>query len=277
MQNYIGGNKLQFIHPEWLTILKTRTAYAFPLLWSGKSLIYLFILLSPLVFSVYIKSGSIERRIKIAIHTMVCIATVGVGFQILFTSIFPLIHVVQLQLGRILFIPILLSVICIGGLLVQMEKRFNLRSKVLLAGGMLLLAGMGFMRRDSWFIQQKPEWVEAQKWIAQHTTKECTVLVNFYSTGFRVYGKRSIVGEYKDGTLALYSEKFAYDWNQRQKYIEQTDFSNLDSLQKLQHVYPFSLVVLPNDQVVPLPSIFRNQNFSTYQMPVLEPLCIISV
>lgn len=62
---------------------------------------------------------------------------------------------------------------------------------------------------------QKPEWVATQTWVKDHTPIDAILITPPQIYGFRVYSQRTVVGEWRDGTLAFFNRTFGIDWWQR--------------------------------------------------------------
>lgn len=58
-------------------------------------------------------------------------------------------------------------------------------------------------------------WIDVQLWAKANTSKEDLFITPVYLKGFRFYSERGIVGNWKDGTLAIYDPVFAKDWLER--------------------------------------------------------------
>ena len=259
-----------------MDILKLRNSYAFPLQWSGLSCIYFVFSLTPLLAYVFLqKDSSPEKRNFRFILWIFLIAVLLLAFQILFTSVYPISYVIAMQLGRVWLVPIILSFVCFAKFLSKILAGFN--ESYLKIAMVLVLVGIILIWHKKPILTQEPSWIETQTWVKEHTNSLCTALVNFNSQGFRVYSDRSVVGEYKDGTLSFYSPTFAYEWNRRKNDIINTNYADIQNLNHLQQTYPFSLIVLYQEQKVPLKPIFQNEKYAVYQMPQVQPECIIQV
>ena len=260
---------------EWLQVLQFRNKYAFPLLWSLNEWKYLFIALLPLVL--YTIRSTLRNEISDQKTRFILLLLTVTSFmlvvQILFTSIFPVSYIIILQLGRIWLIPIILSFIIGTHLVTKIYDRCIPRPlylKIIILATIILAI---FIRNKPVLALQPPKWRETQMWVKLHTNKNCTVLTNFYSQGFRVYSERSIVGEYKDGTISFYSPVFAQIWSQKKEALSKENWFTRENLENVQSTYPFSLVVLLNEQKTTLNRVFINDQYSVYQMPQLEQEC----
>ncbi|MCL4415284.1 MAG: hypothetical protein M1365_01075 [Actinobacteria bacterium] len=120
---------------------------------------------------------------------------------------------------------------------------------------------------------QNERWISAQLWANNHTDKQCSFLVPFETQGFRVYSKRPITGDYKDGTLSFYSPIIAQDWNKRRTDLGNWENFNLINLEKLQKEYHFSFMVSHVKTNFNLPIMYKNDEFIIYQMPQREEDC----
>lgn len=260
----------------WLNILKLRNFYAFPLLWPIRSWTYLGLSLIPL--AIYYGKKLFRNKewgmLEKATFTLILTATLVFIFQILFTSIIPVSWIIPLQLGRIWWLVIIISVIYAGYYLEKFVRSINISPILTTYGIVIALAILIGMRRQPILVGQSPDWIEVQLWAKTHTTPNCSFLVDFYSQGFRVYSERPIVGEYKDGTLSFYSKKFADIWNAKRELFQGHDPQwYMDNLNSIREKYEFSFVVTDGSVNFSQKPLFNNAYFSIFPISTLESGC----
>ena len=209
-------------------------------------------------------------------YRIIIISAVILFIQTIFTSFVPISLVVLLQLGRIWFIPIIVSLIYLAFYIGKWSKKLGLSTNKLVVILLVSFIGIIIFRKNNFIRQQNPHWIATQIWAKEHTSKNCTFLTNFYSQGFRVYSQRPIVGEYKDGTISFYSKDFARKWNERRLYLQMEDSGEfVNSLDNINRRYPFSLVVFNKGITVPLEKMYENEGFIIYKNVELENNCSI--
>jgi hypothetical protein len=107
-------------------------------------------------------------------------------------------------------------------------------------------------------------WQDVQLWINGNTAKDATILVPPQSSGFRIWSKRSSVGDKKDGGPVIYSERYAKEWRGRMNDLsgyEEKTFQELCVLKfKYQADYAVvTLYYLENNSVTPM---YANEEFA---------------
>ncbi|MHA2089225.1 MAG: DUF6798 domain-containing protein [Candidatus Kariarchaeaceae archaeon] len=58
-------------------------------------------------------------------------------------------------------------------------------------------------------------WIDIQYWVRENTHEDTILITPPHLEGFRVYSHRTIIGEWKDGTLSYFNTSFAYVWWER--------------------------------------------------------------
>lgn len=66
--------------------------------------------------------------------------------------------------------------------------------------------------RESGSLRRSLPWVEVQRWAERNTAREATFLTPPHEEGFRVFSRRPVAGEWKDGAAVLWDPGFADDW-----------------------------------------------------------------
>ena len=258
----------------WFDIVRLRNSYVIPLDWSVKSWLFLIAILLPLLFTILRNKKSPHQNLWS--YRIIIISAVILFIQTIFTSFVPISLVVLLQLGRIWFIPIIVSLIYLAFYIGKWSKKLGLSTNKLVVILLVSFIGIIIFRKNNFIRQQNPHWIATQIWAKEHTSKNCTFLTNFYSQGFRVYSQRPIVGEYKDGTISFYSKDFARKWNERRLYLQMEDSGEfVNSLDNINRRYPFSLVVFNKGITVPLEKMYENEGFIIYKNVELENNCSI--
>lgn len=255
---------------KWVEILRVRNFYVFLDQWNYKSWINLILIALPSIYYIFISkklNENLHKHIKIILY--LSIFTTFINF--IFTSILPLPFVAQLQLSRIWFFDYVGSILAIVSILSNLKINLNKISLIII---IVILVG-SFYFHKKWYYTQNKYWINVQKWISENTDNNCLILTPFRHQGFRVYAKRSIVTEYKDGTLSFYSQDFANKWMRRAQDIELWENLDVDSLAKLQSKYFFSYLVALNDKNIPLKPIYNDGYYSVYQMPTTQKECIL--
>ncbi len=262
---------------ELLSILKLRNTYAFPLLWSGRAWFNLIILLTPLgsgLIRCWIrKNYSYFDRMALTAFVISCMA---LTIQIIGTSFFPVNFIISLQLGRIWVFPIMFSLFYLAFYCSYIWHRYGFSSSMLGIIVILFFSMIIFVKWSVFYKMQPKDWIDVQLWSKEHTTPACAFLVDFYSQGFRVYSQRSIVGEYKDGTLSFYSDDFAKTWNTKRQFFNPKEHGEyVKDINILRTVYPFSFVVLNNAIQSSLNLVYRNASYTVYSIPAREEGCLL--
>lgn len=262
---------------SWLKILRLRNHYAFLDLWQIRGWLSLLLGILPLFFYIIITGFIKKRRFY---KDQLLINVLGVSFivlslQFLFTVIYPIPQIVKLQLGRIWFLPITLSFICLGYFFDKLRQRINISERDFTAAVLLVLTVIAMLRFPYTIKGQSREWKETQLWALNKTGKPCVFLVPFYSEGFRIFSQRSTTGEYKDGTLSFYSKQFTHNWITRLGELNNWETLSLSGLKKLQNKYHFSFIVSDSYTNDDLEVVFQSEKFRVYKMPDVEKDCVI--
>lgn len=264
---------------ELLSVLQLRNSYAFPILWSGRVWFNLMVLLIPLEIGLtrcYMRNKFTQfDRMAFYIFITTCITLIG---QLLFTSVIPLTPIITLQLGRMWWFSIAFSLLYTAFFCAYLWQQYGFSLKHLIIsiiiGFLVILA----VKYKSFITLPSQDWVDAQLWSRTHTNSSCTFLIDFYSQGFRVFSQRSIVGEYKDGTLSFYSPEFAYKWDRKRQYFNTKEYAGyVKDINLIRANYPFSLVVLRNGITSTLTSVYRNETYTIYLMSELEQNCLLQL
>lgn len=260
-------NQLDF--SQWIHILRERNSYAFLDLWSWRAWF------SIGVISIVLLIGSVYRiKNNPKYHLFILsifIASVGLLIiQYIFTTLYPIPTIIILQLSRIWIFGYLAACLVVTRIILSFNQRISL-------GILLLIFALLFYQKSSpVYKKQNSNWIDAQVWIQNHTSKNCVVLTPFDHQGFRIYSKRTIVSEYKDGTLSFYSQPFSKEWDNRRKDIEGWEKLSPFELEKIAGKYNISLLVAENRYHVPLSTLYSNSQYSIYARNALKLNCKIN-
>ncbi len=275
--NQFTANVDSFNSSIWLEVLKERNAYVFPHLWNVGSWLTLVIGIVPILIYLIKKiyDGSKNSYVNLTMLNIVCISFVVFVIQYIFTLFIPLSQIIKLQLGRILFFPVFLSLLCLGYYMERLRVLLKINTKLTVITITFLLTTVCLLTLPSFVKGQNRKWIEVQLWGNSYTSKECVFLVPFFSEGFRVYSRRPTTGEYKDGTLSFYSQQFANEWNERLSDLGIWEHNDEESIKDLQRKYNFSFIVTSINTTYDLKLDFINDNYRVYEMPVLKEDCKI--
>jgi tetratricopeptide (TPR) repeat protein len=103
-------------------------------------------------------------------------------------------------------------------------------------------------------------------WCEAHTPKDAIFIVDPRSRHFRIYSKRSILGNSKDGARAAFSKRFAREWIVRMS--ELWDYENMTEARciALAERYGASHIVTRTDHQLRFPLLYQNERFSVYRI-----------
>jgi len=232
------------VDPAWLSVLRIRNSYAFIDSWSTKAWINLGLILAPGLLHLFmVKAKSKWRSMIVPVYVSALLLLI---VQFFFTTIKPIYPAIVLQLGRIWLFPALVSLLALAHLITLFSKRFN-KIFVVIGVGIFVLLVNNRQQIKAQTAQLKP-WFDVQAWARNNTNQRCIFLVPFFSKGFRVESKRSIIGEYKDGTLSFYSRDFALEWVKRFKMLQNWEELNSKALIELANLYHFDYFVLAKEK-----------------------------
>lgn len=116
------------------------------------------------------------------------------------------------------------------------------------------------------FPKKEDDWILLQKWMNENTTVTDKVLIPPEQTGFRIFSKRSILGDIKDGAVVIYNRKYAHYW---QKLM--VDLGNYNSYEdadflRLKDQYNFTYLVSPIGGNLNFQVVYRNNTFNLYKL-----------
>ncbi len=113
------------------------------------------------------------------------------------------------------------------------------------------------------------DWIEAQLWVKENTSKDVKLLTPPTEIGFRVYSERAIVCELKDGTQQYFKNEFGFQWWEKVNRLnpEENPFKNKSEseLINIGKDYGAKYLVFYNDKDLSLKQVFRNDTYVVYQ------------
>jgi hypothetical protein len=124
-------------------------------------------------------------------------------------------------------------------------------------------------------------WIDMQYWTRQNIGKYESVIVPPYKPGFRIYSKRSIYGDWKDGTLGFFSHMYAFDWFKRMNEIgvynsKKSDqakaYNNLtkEKILLISDNYNQQFIVFENSKQIDFLSLYKNSHYTLYKIGITQ-------
>ncbi|MHA2251901.1 MAG: DUF6798 domain-containing protein [Candidatus Kariarchaeaceae archaeon] len=86
-------------------------------------------------------------------------------------------------------------------------------------------------------------WVDIQLWVKENTPKSSIIITPPHVDGFRVHSERSIIGEWKDGTLSFFNSTYASEWWQRMIDLGYNDVNYMNYNFGVYHSLNFSKII----------------------------------
>jgi hypothetical protein len=141
-------------------------------------------------------------------------------------------------------------------------------------------------RQDKGTLSNKNEWMlaweDVQKWAHNNTEPTVTFIVPPYISGFRIFSKRGIMVDWKDGGTMVLDSKYEVEWKQRlnalnisiekKKRLEgsvmKTAYESLDTnqIQDVGRKYQAQFVVVERPKQFDLRRVYGNAYFSVYSL-----------
>jgi len=109
-------------------------------------------------------------------------------------------------------------------------------------------------------------WTEVQYWAAQNTPKKSVFIVPPDTMGFRIFSKRSIVGDYKDGAPGILSETYSMEWAHRMKQLESYETLQDEDFITIAGKYKASYVVTHWGHNPGFQKVSQNDRFNVYRL-----------
>jgi len=110
-------------------------------------------------------------------------------------------------------------------------------------------------------------WIELQHWTEKNTERDSLFLVPPNTSGFRIYSKRGIVGDRKDGAPGLFSEEYAKEWRHRMNILGGYDAFKEDRFIALSKEYDASHLITRKSHNLNFQQIYANSQFVVYELP----------
>ncbi len=143
-------------------------------------------------------------------------------------------------------------------------------SRLALAGGVLaaLVFVLPSIGRASHAGIRGEAWTDTQLWVAAHTPKEAVILTPPQREGFRVFSRRAVVGEWKDGTQQFFSDPFTWQWKQRMADLggDSQAYDGYDTarIREIASRYGAGYVVRDSGAPLDLDKLYENSEFAVY-------------
>jgi len=109
-------------------------------------------------------------------------------------------------------------------------------------------------------------WIELQHWAAKNTKTDSLFLIPPNTAGFRIYAKRGIVGDGKDGAPGLFSEEYAKEWRDRMNILGGYDGFKEDRFIALSKQYGASHVITRKSHNLNFRKVYDNNQFIIYDI-----------
>ena len=116
------------------------------------------------------------------------------------------------------------------------------------------------------FPKQANDWINLQLWVRTNTDKSVLFLVPPTQTGFRIFSRRPIVGDIKDGAVVIYDRNFAKKWYEVKSDLNDYDYMDTESFIKLKDKYSFNYLITKSNNTLNLEVIYRNNSYIVYRI-----------
>lgn len=107
---------------------------------------------------------------------------------------------------------------------------------------------------------------EVGYWCRDNTPQEAVFAVNSNLRYFRIYSKRSIIVNWKEGTRLIFTENYAKEWFRRMTDLKDFESINEDGFRKLKAKYKSSYTVTSKKQRLGFPLMFKNNEYNVYRI-----------
>jgi hypothetical protein len=196
----------------------------------------------------------------------------------------PVKSVITFQIARgSIFIIILAIIYASAAMTLMIKKRAPVQA--LIAIGIFLCLFTNFhieaLARPGTFDvngrHRYKNWIDVQIWAADNTPKDADFIIPPQKQGFRIYAKRSIFADWKDGTMASFSTEFGELWLARMHEFSVDPISQLsvtEGYEKLKtqdflriaKQYGQDYVVVDSQQRLSLPEVHGNAEYRIYKL-----------
>lgn len=117
------------------------------------------------------------------------------------------------------------------------------------------------------FPKVKNDWIDIQQWAKLNSNKNAVFLVPPNQTGFRIFSKRTIVGDIKDGAVSMYDKSYAQKWHKLFKDISNYSEFKENNFAQLAKEYYFDFIITSESQTLQLERIYENKSYIIYKSP----------
>lgn len=114
--------------------------------------------------------------------------------------------------------------------------------------------------------KKENEWEALQRWVNQNTDKSAKFFVPPYTTGFRIYSRRGIVGDNKDGAVVMYSPVFAKKWYGLIKDLDKYDDKTEADFTSLKSKYDFNFIISNSQHILNFEQVYFNKTYKVYKI-----------
>lgn len=114
--------------------------------------------------------------------------------------------------------------------------------------------------------KKEDDWETLQRWVNQNTDKSAKFFVPPYTTGFRIYSRRGIVGDIKDGAVVMYSPVFAKRWYGLIQDLNKYDDKTEADFKSLQNEYDFNFIISNSQHKLNFEQVYFNKTYKIYKI-----------
>jgi len=197
---------------RWLAAMRIRHPNTFPTAWSWHYWVGFLVFLGLLALS-WPLLKRVDREKKTLITTAIASFAAFCVAGLVWGDLFAVKTVVELQLFRASKAVFLLGCAIIGAWLAAVARRSKPAFACLcLPLLFLLLAGGHNMLNEYRDFQKEQYFRDVAHFALANTPRSAKFLTPPYKKGFRIWAKRPIVGDWKDGTLSFFSSSLSSYW-----------------------------------------------------------------
>ena len=190
-----------------------------------------------------------------------------------FLRIFGVITFVALSLN--LFIVLVPSILIFAAikLLSKPEIKNYVTTNFTLSIFILFFSLYLFLNIDSYnqlsskiqFPKRNNDWIDLQLWALDNTKPDDVFLVPPQQTGFRVFSKRPIVGDIKDGAAVIYNPIYATYWSTLMTQTINYEDLKREDFERLAKKYEFDYFVTLSEKILNGEIIYKNNSFTVHK------------
>ncbi|GEM_PF-3593146 len=122
------------------------------------------------------------------------------------------------------------------------------------------------IRTQDDFVQRLPEWIDVQVWARDHSNPDDCFLTPPKYEGFRVFSRRSIIADWKDGTASFWYPPLASRWLERMIELHYIDRDTLHVIDRYES--------LSREEILNLSRRY-NCCYAVFLRPVKESLTVV--